>query len=163
MEEVKNFVLIKTTPGDVLFTISSISNPALKREIFLTKKHPQQPLPLDWALSIIADQSLYLMYKKGVFTFNDNESLAKIAYQQGYLFDEGFDFKPASVNDEKDILAALKMGTKSKIEAAIKDFGAEKVREVAVANLGGLTQNVIQVLEKTFNIQLVMDGVLEEE
>lgn len=161
MAEVKNFVLIKTTPGEVFFTISSVSNPALKREVYLTNKHPQQPLPLDWALSIIADPSLYLMYKKGLITFNDNDSLAKIAYESGYLFDDKYDFTPASQEDDKTILAALKAGTKSKIDESIKNFGADRVREVAIANLGSLTQNVIQVLEKTFNVQLVMDNVAE--
>ncbi len=161
MTEVKNFVLIKTTPGEVFFTISSVSNPALKREVYLTNKHPQQPLPLEWALSIIADPSLYLMYKKGLITFNDNDGLAKIAYEQGYLFDEHYDFTPSSQEDDKTILAALKLGTKAKIDECIKKYGADRVREVAIANLGVLTQNVIQVLEKTFNVQLVMDNVAE--
>ncbi len=161
MSEVKNFVLIKTTPGEVFFTIPSITNPGLQREIYLTNKHPQQPMPAEWALSIIAEPSLYLMYRKGLITFNDNEGLAKLAYEQGYLFDEKYDFKPSSKEDETIIYAALKAGTRAKIEESIQTYGADRVREVAIAHLGTLTQNVIQVLEKTFGVQLVMDNVAE--
>lgn len=88
MPEIKQFLLIKTTSSDVYFSIPLVSNPAIRREVYLTKKRPQQPLPVEYALSIVADPSLYSLYKKGYFTFNDNAALAKMAYEQGYWFDE---------------------------------------------------------------------------
>ncbi len=163
MPEVKQFILIKTTPNDVYFTIPLVSNPAIKREIYLTKKRPQQPLPAEYALSIVADASLYGLYKKGYFTFNDNEGLAKLAYEQGYWFDEKFDFEPASTKDNDLIFSILKVGNRVKIEETIKKYGDDKVKDVAISHLSDLTQNVIQLLEKIFRVQLTMDNVAELE
>lgn len=161
MPENRNFVLIKTTPNDVLFTIASVENPAATREIYLTKQHARQPLPADWALNIIANPSLYSMYKKGLITFDDNEALIKLAYERGYLFDESLEFTPASPKDSDTILAVLKAGNKSKIEECIKQFGKDKVEAVAIAHLQELTQNVIITLEKLFGVQLIMDNVAD--
>jgi hypothetical protein len=111
---------MKTSPNDVLFTLRSVENPALTREIYLTKKHARQPLPVEWALSIIADQTLYGMFKKGYFTFDDPKGLAKVAYDRGYWFDEEFDFTPASTEDENLIFSILKVGNRTKIEETIK-------------------------------------------
>ncbi len=161
-EQAKQFILIKTSPNDVLFTLRSISNPALTRQIHLTRKHPQQPLPVEWALSIIADQILYGMFKKGYFTFDRPEELAQIAFEQGYWFDAKFDFTPATKGDENLIFSILKVGNRAKIEEAIQKYGSNRVRDIAVAHLSDLTQNVIQLLEKMFKVQLVVDGVDED-
>ena len=159
MPENKQYVLIKTSPNEVLFTLRNVENPQLTRRIHLTNKTPQQPLPLSWALSVIADPVLYGMYKKGYFSFNDNDSLAKAAYEAGYWFDEKFDFEPATKADDGLIFTILKVGNRTKIEEAIKKYGEERVKAVAINKCGELSQNVIQVLEKRFGIQLVIDGV----
>lgn len=161
MSDIKQFILTKTSPSDVFFVISLISNPAVKREVYLTKQRPQQPLPAEYALSIVADPGLYTLYKKGYFTFNDNEGLAKLAYEQGYWFEPSFDFEPSSPKDVDLILSILKVGNRAKIEETIKKYGEDKVRDVAIANLSGLTQNVIMLLEKTFKVQLTMDNVAD--
>ena len=161
--ERKQFVLIKTTPDDVLFTLRSVENPQLTRQIYLTSTHAKQPLPVEWALSILADSVLYTMYKRGLFTFDANDELAALAYERGYLFDNKLDFTPASPQDDALILSILKVGNRTKIEETIKKFGKERVKSVAVANLANLTQNVISVLEKMFGVQLTVDGVSELE
>lgn len=158
-EEKKQYVLIKTSPNEVLFTLRNVENPQLTRRIHLTKRTPQQPLPLSWALSVIADPVLYGMYKKGYFSFDDNDSLAKAAYEAGYWFDEKFDFKPAKKEDDGLIFTILKVGNREKIEKAITEYGVDRVKAVAINKCGELSQNVIQVLEKRFGIQLVIDGV----
>ena len=162
MPETKQFVLIKTTPNNVLFTLRSVENPQLTREIYLTKRHPQQPLPAEWALSVVADQRLFNMFKKGTFTFDKPDELAQLAYEKGYWFGEKFDFTPATKDDENLIFSILKVGNRTKIEEAVKKYGKSRVQDVAVAHLDNLTQNVIQLLEKLFGVQLIVDGVDEE-
>ena len=159
MPETKQFMLIKTTPNSVFFTLRSVENPQLTREIYLTRSHPQQPLPAEWALSVIADQRLFSMFKKGIFTFDKPDDLALLAYEKGYWFGEKFDFTPATKDDENLIFAILKAGNRTKIEETVKKYGKDRVQAVAVAHLENLTQNVIQLLEKLFNVQLIVDGV----
>ena len=161
-EAKKQYVLIRTSPNDVLFTLRNVENPQLTRLIHLTKKTPQQPLPLTWALSVIADPALFTMYKKGYFSFDDNEGLAKAAYDAGYWFDAKFDFKKKKKEDDSLVFAILKGGNREKIDAAIAKYGMERVKDVAINKCGELSQNVIQVLEKRFGVQLVVDGVDEE-
>ena len=162
MPETKQFILIKTTPNNVLFRLHSVNNPQLVRKIHLTDKHPQQPLPAEWALSVVADQRLFNMFKKGVFTFDKPDELAQLAYEKGYWFGEKFDFTPATKDDENLIFSILKVGNRAKIEEAVKKYGKGRVQDVAVAHLDDLTQNVIQLLEKLFGVQLIVDGVDEE-
>lgn len=162
-EAKKQFILMKTSPNDVLFTLRSVENPQLTRLVHLTAKKPQQPLPLEWALSVIADQTLYGMYKKGYFAFDDNDALAEAAYEAGYWFDKKFDFKPAKKEDDDLIFSILKVGNRTKIEEAIKTYGKERVKDVAISRAKELTQNVIQVLEKMFGVQLTVDGVADLE
>ena len=161
-EAKKQYVLIKTSPNDVLFTLRNVENPQLTRLIHLTKKTPQQPLPLSWALSVIADPALYGRYKKGYFSFDDNDGLAKAAYEAGYWFGEKFDFEPAKKEDDGLIFSILKVGNRTKIDETIAKYGMERVKDVAINRCGELSQNVIQVLEKRFGVQLVVDGVDEE-
>ena len=54
-EAIKTFTIKKTVPGSVLFILSPLSNQALKKEVYLTERMPQQFLPLDWALGIFFD------------------------------------------------------------------------------------------------------------
>ncbi len=154
----KVFKITKTIPGDVLFGISPISNPNFSKEVYLTDRMPFANLPLDWALGVFLDDGLYTMYKKGCFTFDDNESLVTEAIAAGVYFDEVLDFTPASVEDVDNIFKVLQEGNRPNILKVIDQYGQEKVEAVAIKNAGKLTANVISMLEKLWNIQLIMDG-----
>ena len=156
-EAVKTFIIKKTVPGSVLFTLSPLSNQSLKKEIYLTSRLPQQTLPLDWALGIFLDNSLYNMYRQGLFTFNDNKGIVQAAREAGVYFDEELDFTPAEDNTPK-ILKALKSGVRADILKAIKDYGDDLVKGVVVQHANDLTTGVIQMLENHWKIQLTMDG-----
>ena len=69
---------------------------------------PQQVLPLDWALGIFLDNSIYNLYKEGTFTFNDNEGIVKAAIEAGVYFDETLDFTPVKEDVTPKILKVLK-------------------------------------------------------
>lgn len=157
-EAVKTFTLKKVVPGSVLFTLSPLSNQALKKEIYLTTRMPQQVLPLDWALGIFLDTSLYNMYKKGIFTFNDNEGVVKAAREAGVYFDEALDFEPISEDTIGKILKTLKSGVRADIMRSIKDYGDDLVRDVVIKHAQDLTTGVITMLENHWHIQLTMDG-----
>lgn len=157
-EVVKTFTLKKVVPGSVLFTLSPLSNQALKKEIYLTTRMPQQVLPLDWALGIFLDTSLYNMYKKGIFTFNDNEGVVKAAREAGVYFDEALDFEPISEDTIGKILKTLKSGVRADIMRSIKDYGDDLVRDVVIKHAQDLTTGVITMLENHWHIQLTMDG-----
>ena len=157
-EAVKTFTLKKVVPGSVLFTLSPLSNQALKKEIYLTTRMPQQVLPLDWALGIFLDTSLYNMYKKGIFTFNDNEGIVKAAREAGVYFDEVLDFEPVSEDTIGKILKTLKGGVRADIIRSIKDYGDDLVRDVVIKHAQDLTTGVITMLENHWHIQLTMDG-----
>lgn len=154
----KNYKLIKTSPNEVLIELHPISNMALTRRIHLTNKAPQCALPEDWALGIFQDSALYQMYKMGYITFDDNDSIVKAAYENGVYFGEALDFTPAKPNRSEEILTILKTGNRRNIENALTTYGAELIRDVAIANIGGLTQNVIAMLENLLNVQLIPDG-----
>lgn len=158
MSENKIFKLTKCVQEDVLFTLHPISNPELKKTIYLTHRNPIVNLPLDWALGIFLDNVLYEMYKKGYFTFSNNDELVKAAIDAGVYFDEVLDFTPAKISDVQDILNILKKGVRNEILDTIKKYGREKVEGVVTKNLGSLTNSVINMLENLWNIQLIIDG-----
>lgn len=157
-EAVKTFTLKKVVPGSVLFTLSPLSNQALKKEIYLTTRMPQQVLPLDWALGIFLDSSLYNMYKKGIFTFNDNAGMVQAAREAGVYFDEALDFEPVSEDTIGKILKTLKSGVRADIMRSIKDYGDDLVRDVVIKHAQDLTTGVVTMLENHWHIQLTMDG-----
>lgn len=155
---VQNFKIIKTTPADVLFELHPVSNYyGLSRKIYLTNSVPQQSLPLDWALGVFQSPSVYELYKKGYFTFDNNEGIVKAAYEAGVYFDEKLDFEPAKENTVKEILSVLKSGVRSNINKVIEKYPKDTIVEVAKLNLGSLTQGVVSMLESALNIQLVLD------
>ena len=158
MSEMKTFTIKKTIPGSVLFTLSPLSNQSLRKEIYLTSRMPQQVLPEDWALGIFLDSSLYDMYKKGVFTFNDNKGVVEAARQAGVYFDEVLDFTPAESDSTTKILKVLKGGVRADILKAIKDYGDSLVKDVVITHANDLTTGVITMLENYWHIQLTMDG-----
>ena len=157
-ETIKTFVLKKTVPGSVLFTLSPMSNQALKKEIYLTSRMPQQVLPLDWALGIFLDNSLYSMYKKGIISFSDNRAIVQAAREAGVYFDEALDFAPVTEDRTPKILGILKSGVRTEILNAIKTYGDELVKSVVVKYANELTTGVISMLENHWHIQLTMDG-----
>ena len=157
-EVMKTFIIKKTIPGSVLFTLSPLSNQSLTKEIYLTTRMPQQVLPVDWALGIFLDNSLYNMYKQGVFTFNDNEGVVQAAREAGVYFDEALDFTPVSEDNTPKILKALKSGVRADILKVIKDYGDDLVKNVVVKYANDLTTGVITMLENHWKIQLTMDG-----
>lgn len=158
MSEMKTFTIKKTIPGSVLFTLSPLSNQSLKKEIYLTSRMPQQVLPEDWALGIFLDSSLYDMYKKGIFTFNNNKGVVEAARQAGVYFDEVLDFTPAEPDSTAKILKVLKSGVRTDILKAIKDYGDILVKDVVTTHANDLTTGVITMLENHWHIQLTMDG-----
>lgn len=158
MSETKSFKITKTTPGTVIFRLSPASNNTISRLVTLTDRNPHQVLPLDWALGIFLDNGIYSLYKRGAFTCNDNNGLVLAAYEAGVYFDDKLDFEPTTVGYEKEIYEILKEGTRAKILDAVKKYGDEKVRNVAIARVGDLTQSVVQMLENMFHFQLTIDG-----
>ena len=158
MSEIKTFTIKKTVPGSVLFTLSPLSNQGIKREVYLTTRMPQQVLPLDWALGIFLDNTLYNMYKEGIFTFNDNAAITLAAREAGVYFDEVLDFTPVTKDVTPEILAVLKKGVRGDILKAITKHGDEVVKDVVIKHANELTTGVISMLEQHWKIQLTMDG-----
>lgn len=154
----KNYILTKTTPNDILFNLHPVSNMALTRRIYLTNLKPKIALPEDWALGVFQDEGVYEMYRKGFFTFDDNESIVKAAFEAGVYFGDSLDFEPSTEDKVKNIVAVLKEGNRSKILEAIKQYDAATVQDVAIANLGELSQAVVKMLENILKVQLVVDG-----
>ena len=157
-EAPKIFKLQKTVPGNVLFTLHPVSNPALAKEIYLTNRQPSVMLPADWALGIFASDGLYTMYQKGVFTFDNNKALAKLAYDQSLFFSEDLDFTPIDSNNVEIIKNILKTGNRKAIEDAIEKYNKERVKEVAISCVKELSMGVVNMLEGIFHVQLVVDG-----
>lgn len=158
MPDIKSFKITKAVPGDVVFILHPISNPAISRPIHLTNRTPSQFLPTDWALGVFLDNGIYSMYKKGIFTFDNNEGLAKLAYEQGVYFGEELEFIPSSESDTGKILTILKSGVRADIMKARDTYGSDRVKEVAIANVKDLTTSVVSMLENIYHIQLVVDG-----
>lgn len=157
-EAPKIFKLQKTVPGNVLFTLHPVSNPALAKEIYLTNRQPSVMLPADWALGVFASDGIYTMYQKGVFTFDNNKALAKLAYDQSLFFSEDLDFTPIDSNNVEIIKNILKAGNRKGIEDAIEKYTKERVKEVAISCVKELSMGVVNMLEGIFHVQLVVDG-----
>lgn len=162
MSDQKVFKIKKTTPGNVLFILHPISNPMLTKEIYLTDRRPFQFLPMDWALGIFMDDGNYRLYKKGMFTFENNDELVKAAYEAGVYFDEKLDFTPVKEDNDKEILAILKSGNRASIDKAIKDFGRDLIIKVAASNVDNISTGVVRMLESLLKVQLVIDNEVVE-
>ena len=163
MSEQKVFKIKKTVPGNVLFILHPVSNPMLTKEIYLTDKRPFQYLPLDWALGVFIDDGNYRLYEKGIFTFENNDELAKAAYEAGVYFGEELDFTPVKEDNEKEIFAVLKSGNRSSIEKTIKESGKDLVIKVAAAHVDELNTGVVRMLESMLKVQLVIDNEVVED
>lgn len=154
----KNFQIIKTVPGTVIFNLQPASNPNLSRRVMLTNQNPKQSLPLDWALGIFADPGTYSLYQDKLFTFDDNEAIVKAAFDNGVYFDDKLDFTPAKPNRTELIFATLRAGNRQAINELIEKEGEEAVKEVAIDRANDLTNAVSKMLENIFKIQLTVDG-----
>ena len=157
MSENKNYTLIKVTPNTILFNLHPISNFGLTRRIVLNNNTKKVALPQDWALGIFQDDALYNMYKAGYFTFDDNESIVKAAFEAGVYFDEKLDFTPAPVDKSTNILDLLKKGARIDLTNAINTYGKDEVRDVAVVHLNELSTGVVAMLEGLLHTQLTVD------
>ena len=120
-------------------------------------------LPVDWALGMFIDDGLYSLYKNGCITFDNNEELVKAAYEAGAYFSEVLDFVPSKEEDMNKILDILKAGNRAAIMDAIKDYGKDMVKNVAIKSANTLSVGVVNMLESIFNCQLIVDGEKEEE
>lgn len=150
------FKITKTTTDDVVFLLSPINNSGMSKTIHLTRRTPSMTLPLDWALGVFLDDALFNMYRNGYFTFDDNDALVIAAEDAGVYFGE-LDFTPVAEDHTEKIFGILQAGNRQDILAAIKEFGTNKVKEVAIARVNFLTTNVVLMLESIFGIQLTMD------
>lgn len=151
-----NYIITKTSPNNVLFTLRPLSNTQLSKVIHLTDRMPKQALPEDWALGVFFDPDLYEMYKRGLFTFDKNDELVKAAIANNVYFDEVLDFTPAKETLERDVLTILKAGNRSNILKAIDKHGKDFVKDVAIANVSELTNAVTNMLEEMFKISLTI-------
>lgn len=150
------FVITKTVPGNVVFRISPITNSEQYRVIELTEKMPSTRLPKDWALGVFLDQSLFNMFKKGIFTFDDVKAVTQLAIQEQVYFGEELEFEPRPVTYVKDVLGILKSGKRTEILAALKE-DQDHVLTVATEHINELTGGVVSLLEKESGRQLRID------
>jgi len=162
-ETKKIFKLQKVTNKDVIFKIHPISNVTASRTIRLTSRNPYQPLPLDWALGVFSDDGVYHLYEKGYITFDDNDTLVRLAYENGVYFDDKLDFVPAKIEDNKEILKVLKEGKRDAIKGIIEKYGKDRITSIASGAASELSTNVVILLENMLNVQLIVDGIREEE
>ena len=154
MSENKNYKITKTSPMSVLFMLHPVSNIQLTRKIFLTDQNPVQALPLDWALGVFQDEEIFNLYRNKCFTFDDNESIVKAAFEAGVYFDDKLDFEPAKPDRSADILKVLKSGVRSDINKIISTEGKDVVAQVAGIHVEELQQGVVNMLESVLGVQL---------
>ena len=160
--EIKAFRMKKVIPNDLIIVVHPFSQPQLSKTIKLTNRNPYQVLPLDWALGIFMDDGNYNLYKKGYITFDYNDALVKAAYEAGAYFDDKLDFKPAREDNLEVILSILTSGNRAKILDAIKNYGDNLVKQVAIAHRDELNTGVVNMLEGILKIQLFIDGGEDE-
>lgn len=163
MSEIKVFKLKKTTPNDVVFVLHPLSNQSLSKTVVLTERNPYQMLPVDWALGMFINDGLYSLYKNGYVTFDNNEELVKAAYEAGAYFSDVLDFIPSKEEDMDKIFKVLQAGNRSAIMDAIKTYGNDNVKNVAIKNANNLSVGVVNMLEQIFKCQLIIDGETPEE
>lgn len=157
--QIKLFTIKKTKPGTIMFRLSPLSQPQISRVITLTDRVPQQTLPLDWCLGVFVDQSNFQMYKKGYFTFTDNQAAIQAAKDAGMFFDDmEVDFVPAEKDITPEILAILKRGVRTEIMGLVDKYGRDNIEKVATRSYSQLSTSVVTLLENILHVQLTMDG-----
>lgn len=155
----KTIRMINTTPNLIIFRLSPYDNPANSRVIKLgaTNLNKVITMPMSLALGVFTSDDVYGLYKKGYFTFDNNEELLQAAKEASLYFADELDFKPADKNTNETILTQLQKGNRSAIEKAIKDYGKERVMDVAKANLDNLTTGVKTMLEQTLKVSFSLN------
>lgn len=155
----KTIRMINTTPNLIIFRLSPYDNPANSRIIKLgaTNLNKVITMPMSLALGVFTSNDVYGLYKKGYFTFDNNEELLQAAKEANLYFADELDFKPADKNTNETILTQLQKGNRSAIEKAIKEYGKERVMDVAKANLDNLTTGVKTMLEQTLKVSFSLN------
>lgn len=155
----KTIRMINTTPNLIIFRLSPYDNPANSRIIKLgaTNLNKVITMPMSLALGVFTSSDVYGLYKKGYFTFDNNEELLQAAKEASLYFADELDFKPADKNTNETILTQLQKGNRSAIEKAIKEYGKERVMDVAKANLDNLTTGVKTMLEQTLKVSFSLN------
>lgn len=155
----KTIRMINTTPNLIIFRLSPYDNPANSRIIKLgaTNLNKVITMPMSLALGVFTSNDVYGLYKKGYFTFDNNEELLQAAKEASLYFADELDFKPADKNTNETILTQLQKGNRSAIEKAIKEYGKERVMDVAKANLDNLTTGVKTMLEQTLKVSFSLN------
>lgn len=150
----KTIRMINTTPNLIIFKLSPYDNPSNVRVIKLGAGNTNKAIvmPMSLALGVFTNDEVYRLYKKGYFTFDKNEELLKAAQEENLYFADELDFTPADQKTNETILIQLQKGNRSAIEGAIKEFGKDRVMDVARANLDKLTVGVKTVLEQTLKV-----------
>ena len=155
----KTIRMINTTPNLIIFRLSPYDNPANSRIIKLgaTNLNKVITMPMSLALGVFTSSDVYGLYKKGYFTFDNNEELLQAAKEASLYFADELDFKPADKNTNETILTQLQKGNRSAIEKVIKEYGKERVMDVAKANLDNLTIGVKTMLEQTLKVSFSLN------
>ena len=151
------FVITKTRPGSVYFTLHPVSNTTQTRVIKLTPQLPSTRLPKDWALGVFLDANVFRLYEKGYFTFgNQTEEIKKAAVTEGVYFGNDLSNIKDNSNAEADCLKVLKGNSRQLLIDFIKK-DRELVAMVARDHINELTQGTISTIEKELGIQLTVD------
>lgn len=159
MSERKTIKMINTTPNLIIFNLAPYDNPGNVRVIKLGASNTNKAIimPIELALGVFTDASAYRLYKKGYFTFDDNDFLLKEAQEAALYFADKLDFKPAAQDTNQTILTQLTKGSRAALEAAIKEHGKDRVIDVARANLASLTTNTKTILEQMLSVSFSLN------
>jgi hypothetical protein len=114
-------------------------------------------MPISLALGVFTNNDVYRLFKKGYFTFSDTDELLQAAKEANLYFADELDFVPADEKTNETILTRLMKGNRAAIESAVKEFGKDKVMDIAKANIDKLTVGVKQMLEQTLNVSFSLN------
>jgi len=155
----KTIRMINTTPNLILFNLSPYDNPSNSRLIRLGSSNTNKviTMPISLALGVFTNSEVYRLFKKGYFTFDHTEELLEAAKEANLYFAEQLDFTPASEKTSETILTQLIKGSRAAIEAAIKEYGKDRVMDVAKANLDKLSVGVKTMLEQTLKVSFSLN------
>lgn len=166
MTQNENFVYIhKTCIGHLVVQLTHPITGA-KQKLVFEAAQTKKILPLEWAALVYADTSsgAYNLFKKGYFTFSDNEKVRDYALEHNLLIGDVdlSDLVVKDANHLEEVLATLKSGKKTRIDELLKNQKtAEDVVRVARENVESLTQGILDYIEKKLGIALT-DQSLED-
>ena len=151
--------MINTTPNLIIFNLSPYDNPSNVRIIKLGASNTNKviTMPISLALGVFTNNEVYSLFKKGYFTFSDVNKLVQAAKEADLYFADNLDFVPADEKTNDTILTQLMKGNRAAIESAIKDYGKDKVMDIAKANIDKLTIGVKQMLEQTLKVSFSLN------